>query len=88
MSKLGFAFGEIKGVAFNTPFWGLFDLFLLLPFVFGVFLVKNRRWQVWVIVALVCVCLSARYEILLIPFIGIGAGVFLDKAKSNGWLVV
>ena len=87
MTNVGYAFGKIDGVAFNTPFFGLIDFFLLLPFVFGVFLVKNRRWQAWTLVALVCVCLSARYEILLIPSIGLGTGVFLDKAKNKGWLV-
>jgi len=59
--------------------WGLFDLFLLFPFVFAVFKQDNKRWWVWLGVALVCTCFSARFSILCVPFIALGVGYCVDK---------
>jgi len=94
-SKIGWTFTSYSGVAFNTYFWGLWDLFLLFPFIFVLFWQRNRRWQVWLLVSLGLVLFSARFTILSVPFIALGIAFACDEwflkrtsAKSIVWCAV
>lgn len=72
-------FMNIPGISFNTWFWGLFDFFLLFPFIFVVFKQDNKDWWGWLGLGLVFTCLSARFSILCLPFIALGIGFALSK---------
>ena len=86
---INYVFGPFTklGVSFETFFYGLWDLFLFFPIIFVVFWGKNRQYQVWMLLALLAIVFSARFTVLIVPFIGLGLGQLIGIAKRKGVLL-
>jgi len=82
ISLNGFLVNSGGQVMYNSYFYGLIDFFLLFPLIFGIFLSKNKRLLAWSVAALVCVVVSARFELLLLPFIGLGINELFIKGTK------
>lgn len=82
--KLGWAFGTIQGVLFNMPFYGLINFFLLFFAIPFVFLEKNKKILVPALICLMCLCFSARFVILFVPFLLIGIVYLVDVLLKRG----
>ena len=85
ISLNGFLINSGGQIMYNSYFYGLIDFFLLFPLIFGIFLSKNKRLLAWSVAALVCVVVSARFDLLLLPFLGLGIFELLKVVKDRGF---